>query len=231
MALRKLVYLALALALPALMVPSAAQANGLQFHFQNNTQGCFQFGTTVGTGVFQTLGGAASPILQSVGTQNTGSHLTGNLGTLNITSGTLLSETFFNGHPTSLTYAPGGTISVVSTSAMGPLAAGTTLFTGTFSSNLVFKTTNPNLAFPNWTMSSSIKTLGVNSALLAMMGLPNQGSGSFSAVTMDISWKFAGGCLNGGDIDLTDTPEPGTLLLFGSGVLSIAGVLRRRLTA
>ncbi|NDQ58693.1 MAG: PEP-CTERM sorting domain-containing protein, partial [Acidipila sp.] len=25
--------------------------------------------------------------------------------------------------------------------------------------------------------------------------------------------------------------EPGTLLLFGSGVLSIAGVLRRRLTA
>ncbi|NDQ58342.1 MAG: hypothetical protein GZ088_14830, partial [Acidipila sp.] len=197
MALRKFVYLALALALPAFMVPSAAQADGLKFHFQNNTQGCFSFGTTPGSGVFKTLGGTASPILQSVGTQNAGSHFTGNLGTLSITSGTLLSETFFNGHPTSLTYAPGGTISVVSSSAMGSIPAGTTLFTGTFGSNLVFKTTNPNLAFPNWTMSSSIKTVGVNSALLAMMGLPNQGNGTFSAVTMDISWKFAGGCLNG----------------------------------
>ena len=230
MALRKLVYLALALALPALMVPSAAQADGLKFHFQQNKLGCFQFGTTPGT-VFQTLGGTRSPMLQSVGTQNGGTNFTGTLGTLSITSGTFLSETFFGGHPTSLTYAPGGTVSVVSSSVIGSIPAGTTLFTGTFSSNLVFKTTNPNLAFPRWTMSSTLKTVGVNTALLAMLGLPKQGSGSFSAVSMDISWLLSGGCLNGGDIILTNTPEPGTLLLFGSGILSLAGVLRRRLTA
>ena len=230
MTLRKIAFLALVLSLPALMIPSAARADGLTFHFQNNTLGCFNFGTTVGS-VFKTVGGSSSPILQAVGTQNTGNHFTGNLGTVNISSGTLLNETFFGGHPTSLTYAPGGLISIVSTSAMGPIAAGTTLFTGTFSSDLVFKTTNPNLAFPDWTMAGSIKTLSVSSAMLKMMGLPNQGNASFSAVTMDISWKFAAGCLNGGDITLTPTPEPGTLLLFGSGMLSIAGMLRRRLTA
>ena len=232
MALRKLVYLALALALPALMIPSAARADGLSFRFSEPTGGHMVFGTTSGTN-FHTLGGPvpSSPALTSVGTQNTGTHFSGTLGTVNFSTGNFLSETFFNGHPTSLTYAPGGVISIVSTSAMGPLSAGATLFTGTFSGNVVLKTTNPNLAFPDWTLTGAIKTISVNPTLLAMLGLSGQGAGTFSAVTMDISWKKNGGCLSGGGIDLTPTPEPGTLLLFGSGMLSIAGMLRRRLTA
>jgi hypothetical protein len=138
MTLRKITFLALALALPALMIPSAAQADGLTFHFQNKTGGCFTIGTTIGSGVMATTGGVLSPILQTVGTTNTGAHFSGNLGTVNFSTGVALAETFFGGHPTSLTYAPGGVITVVSTTQMGTVPAGTTLFTGTF-------TTKPSL--------------------------------------------------------------------------------------
>jgi hypothetical protein len=33
----------------------------------------------------------------------------------------------------------------------------------------------------------------------------------------------------GGNVEIGDTPEPGTLLLFGSGLLGLAGTLRRKL--
>ena len=230
MALRKITFLALAFALPLLMIPSAAQADGLTFHFSNTKGGCISFGMTPGTNL-HTLGGPIpfSPTLTTVGTTNTGVHFTGQLGTVNFSTGNFLAETFFGGHPTSLTYAPGGVITVVSAVAMGVVPAGTTLFTGTFSGNVLFKTTNPNQAFANWTLFGTIKALTVNKGLLTMLGLPGQIAGSLSAITMDIGWKPAGGCLNGGDIILTPSPEPGTLLLFGSGMLSIAGALRHRL--
>jgi hypothetical protein len=39
------------------------------------------------------------------------------------------------------------------------------------------------------------------------------------------------GTLSAGEAFNTVTPEPGTMLLFGSGLLLVAGVLRRKLIA
>ena len=38
------------------------------------------------------------------------------------------------------------------------------------------------------------------------------------------------GCTEGGEFDLQPTtPEPGTLVMFGTGILGLAGVLRRNI--
>jgi hypothetical protein len=41
----------------------------------------------------------------------------------------------------------------------------------------------------------------------------------------------SGGLNASGDARLTTTPEPGTLVMFGSGLLGLAGILRRKLHA
>ncbi|MBV9086959.1 MAG: PEP-CTERM sorting domain-containing protein [Acidobacteriaceae bacterium] len=55
-------------------------------------------------------------------------------------------------------------------------------------------------------------------------------AGSFAIPFGDVQWGFSGDVpVNGGRITVSDTPEPTSLVLFGTGVLGLAGLVRKRL--
>jgi hypothetical protein len=64
--------------------------------------------------------------------------------------------------------------------------------------------------------------------------IPNAGSGGPATCNFRQSGTNFGDCgLGGESFTLTGggtTPEPSSILLFGSGILGLAGVLRRKLT-
>jgi hypothetical protein len=70
----------------------------------------------------------------------------------------------------------------------------------------------------------------LNQDLLAVLGLP-AGSGSGYGTITD--QEFFSGQFTDYEMTITftptPTPEPGSLALFGSGIVGLAGVLRRRL--
>jgi hypothetical protein len=63
------------------------------------------------------------------------------------------------------------------------------------------------------------------------------GGGGQVTLVIDVDTPLSGftghelGTLSAGEAFNTVTPEPGTMLLFGSGLLLVAGVLRRKLIA
>ena len=60
-------------------------------------------------------------------------------------------------------------------------------------------------------------------------GCPSQASESAVGTIPSEAFTIGGGC-GGGNCELSgSTPEPNTILLFGSGILGVAGVLRRKL--
>lgn len=74
----------------------------------------------------------------------------------------------------------------------------------------------------------------VDPLLLAFLGLPANVTDFSGLMHMDINpapVSFANGgqgFVGSGDIHLQPVPEPGTLAMFGSGLIGIAGVLRRK---
>ena len=58
-------------------------------------------------------------------------------------------------------------------------------------------------------------------------GCPTTESESFT-ITSSVTTTSCWGCCGGHD-GINCIPEPGTILLFGSGILGLAGVLRRKL--
>lgn len=68
----------------------------------------------------------------------------------------------------------------------------------------------------------------LNSALLTDLGLP-AGSGYGHGTITDQEFFLGQFTMYYVNVTFTPTPEPGTLALFGSGIVGLAGVLRRRL--
>jgi len=150
----------------------------------------------------------------------------GNLGSVTFTTGALSSGSVqFGG-----TFAAGGTFTITSNGLNGAPPAGT-VFTGSFSSPVSW-TLNPNSATPgvamppneyllsgNVTGTWSNGTTGSGNITLTLFAGKNPFSGSASVSSADTG--FAGSAV----------PEPGTLGLLGTGLIGLAGVLRRKLKA
>lgn len=74
----------------------------------------------------------------------------------------------------------------------------------------------------------------VNPAFLAFLGLPTTPTQYYGLMHMDISptpVSFAtggSGTVGSGDIHISNVPEPGTLAMFGTGLIGLAGLLRRK---
>lgn len=216
------------------MTAAPALADSVDFNFQNGTLSNTSTGVVTGTVTATTLTGPG-PQLQVArnGITNLGPFSI--LGMFTFTTGT-----FAGGTGTSTTpfeWNAGGAISVTAgTTAMvnGQNLASSTLFTGAFTGiqMAVINTTANNATF-----TADFVGGNVNAALLAALGFPSTTTGVNGVLTENFVITSLPGApltasLSSGDLTLTPmtstpTPEPGTLLLFGTGLFGVATLVRR----
>lgn len=134
-----------------------------------------------------------------------------NLGTLTFTTGALTSGSLKKGG----TFAGGGSF-VVTGNGMGGVQNGV-IFSGTFSGPVTWSLVTLSNGTHNYTLSGSVMGSGGTNAATIQFTV-NTGKGYFHTKAR----------VSSGDTNVTTTPEIGTLGLLGTGLVGIAGLIRRR---
>ena len=160
--------------------------------------------------------GPIGSTLTSVSGYNGGGIITGsNLGTITFTTGARISGGMGNA-----TFAAGGSI-VITANGTGGLPAGV-LFTGTFTSTstLTQGTTSGGLYY--YTVSGTISGTFSNGQTV---------SGQLLTISVATKQPFHGSIgISSGSATVV-TPEPGTLSLLGTGLIGLAGMIRKKLAS
>lgn len=199
--MKRIVFVALlALALPAAVFADSS----VDFSGVGGTLSGMSGGLTLsGTGLFQVTG------LNGMGT------VTGSLGSVSLSTGILMSSVLnANGSLKSATFASGGTLIVTGNGTNG-IPSGV-VFTGTF-------TGSPTLTqFGNGYVLAGSFTGTLNGT---------QETGTFAVVTEGAGHKGYMGSIGVGsvDINMSPVPEPGTITLLGTGLIGLAGAVRRKI--
>ena len=145
----------------------------------------------------------------------TGPHL----GTVSFSTGALISGSIQKGGE----FAAGGTFTITGNGTDG--VPNGTLFSGTFSSPVMWTMVTLANGTHNYTMTGTLT------------GTAGYGSGySTVATTVQLTINTGKGYFNGctriasGDTNVV-VPEPGTLGLLGTGLIGLAGIIRRKIHA
>lgn len=245
MSLRRLLLVGAAV---LLTLPTAALADGVNFGFTG--------GALDGSGLALTTSGGGSPsTLNFVGYLPGGMpQWTGNLGTVSLSTGNFISNCGVGGFDTCYA-AAGSSIQIIATTAFAPgITAGTALFSGAFvdvasalfaggplppgplpaGTGAVFSSVTCDPSIPAGT--TCFRLYGTISgtldpALMAALGLTGGVGANGWIAQIDFTFTSNPGMILNiahGDAQVV-VPEPATLALFGTGLLGIAGLMRRRL--
>jgi hypothetical protein len=170
-------------------------------------------GTLAGSAAGLTLTGSQ---LIAVNGFNGGGLITGNLGSVSLSTGTLASGSLTMGG----TFNSGGSFVITSNGTSG-LPNGT-LFNGSFSGPVAWTLVTLSNGTHNYTLTGAVSGTWFNGSTVfgATTQLTiNTGKGFFNGSTM----------ISSGDTNIvTSVPEPGTLGLLGTGLVGIAGAMHRK---
>jgi len=199
--MKRMFWLILAL---ALALPVTALANSVDF---TNSGGKLN-GSNAGFSL------SSSTLIEVNGLNGMGL-VTGNLGSVSFSTGSLVSGSLTMGG----SFAAGGSFVITGNGTSG--IPNTVIFNGSFSSPVTWSLVTLANGTHEYTLSGALTGTWFNGATV---------NGATIQLTVPVGSGFFNGSatISSGDTNITVVPEPTSLSLLGTGLVSIAGMLRRK---